>query len=89
MVESSRSKLSSSFLAGTQIETRGSGSGDDVSADKDENPTLFLNRMTDVSSRKSSENDVSQKRVIGSINRQPDYVIMLLIIVICPRATIL
>jgi len=71
------------------METRGLESGDDVSAESDVNPTLFLNRMTDVNSRKSNENDVSQKRVIGSINRQPDYVIMLLIIVICSRATIL
>jgi hypothetical protein len=64
-------------------------SGEIISDAMDEKPILFLKSTTDVSRRNTSENDVSQKRVMGSINRQPGYVNMCFNVVICSRATIL
>lgn len=81
--------FSSSFLAGIQIDISGTESGEDFSDERAEKPILFLRSTTDVNKRNTSENDVSQKRVKGSINRQPDYVIMHFNIVICYSATIL
>jgi hypothetical protein len=65
--DNTRSIFFSSFLAGTQMEMSGSSAGRFVSDTMGVNPILFLNRITDVKRRNKRENDVSQKRVKGSI----------------------